>query len=37
MLEVQYPASQVLIDHAKTLKEEPPIPAGTPNPFVTKK
>jgi len=26
---VRYPVSQVLIDHAKTLKEEPPIVAGT--------
>jgi arylsulfatase len=34
---VRYPASQVLIDHAKTLKEEPPIVAGTPDPYVPKK
>jgi arylsulfatase len=34
---VRYPASQVLIDHAKSLKKEPPIPAGTPDPYVPKK
>jgi hypothetical protein len=34
---VRYPASQVLIDHAKSLKEEPPIVAGTPDPYVPKK
>jgi hypothetical protein len=30
---IRYPASQVLIDHAASLKKEPPIPAGTPDPF----
>jgi arylsulfatase len=30
---VRYPASQVLIDHAASLKKEPPIPAGTPDPY----
>ena len=34
---VRYPASQVLIDHAKSFKEEPPIPAGTPDPYMPKK
>jgi hypothetical protein len=33
---VRYPVSQVLIDHAKTLKEEPPIVA-VPDPNVPKK
>ena len=31
---VRYPASQVLIDHAKTLAAEPPIKEGTPDPYV---
>jgi arylsulfatase len=30
---VRYPASQVLIDHAVSLKKEPPIPEGTPDPY----
>ena len=30
---VRYPASQVLADHAKSLREEPPIPLGTPDPY----
>ena len=34
---VQYPARQVLIDHAKTLKEELPIKAGTPDSYVHQK
>jgi arylsulfatase len=33
---VRYPASQVLIDHAKSLAKEPPIKAGTPDPYVPK-
>ena len=33
---VRYPASQVLIDHAKSLGKEPPIKAGTPDPYVPK-
>ncbi|MBK1879151.1 arylsulfatase [Pelagicoccus mobilis] len=31
---VRYPASQVLIDHIRSLKEEPPIAEGTPDPYV---
>ena len=31
---VRYPASQVLIDHAMSLQKEPPIPEGTPDPYV---
>ena len=30
---VRYPAGQVLVDHAKSLQEEPPIPPGTPDPY----
>ena len=30
---IRYPASQVLIDHAVSLKKEPPIPEGTPDPY----
>lgn len=30
---IRYPASQVLIDHARSLQKEPPIPAGTPDPY----
>ena len=30
---VRYPASQVLIDHVKSLKKEPPIKPGTPDPY----
>jgi len=29
---VRYPAGQVLVDHAKSLQAEPPIPPGTPDP-----
>jgi arylsulfatase len=31
---VRYPAGQVLVDHAKSLREEPPIPPGTPDPYI---
>jgi len=31
---VRYPASQVLIDHAITLQQEPPIAPGTPDPYL---
>ena len=31
---IRYPASQVLIDHAASLKKEPPIPEGTPDPYL---
>ena len=31
---VRYPASQVLIDHAESLKKEPPIKEGTPDPYI---
>ena len=34
---VRYPASQVLIDHATSLKTEPPIKEGTPDPYVPQK
>lgn len=34
---VRYPASQVLIDHAESLAMEPPIKAGTPDPYVPEK
>ena len=34
---VRYPASQVLIDHAMSLGKEPPIKAGTPDPYKPKK
>jgi arylsulfatase len=30
---VRYPASQVLAEHAQSLREEPPIPTGTPDPY----
>jgi arylsulfatase len=30
---VRYPASQVLIDHMKSLAKEPPIKGGTPDPY----
>jgi len=30
---IRFPAGQVLVDHAKSLKKEPPIPPGTPDPY----
>ena len=30
---VRWPAGQVLTDHLKSLQEEPPIPAGTLDPY----
>ena len=30
---VRWPAGQVLVDHAVSLKKEPPIPPGTPDPY----
>jgi arylsulfatase len=30
---VRYPASQVLVEHARSLRAEPPIPPGTPDPY----
>jgi len=30
---VRYPAGQVLVDHAKSMQQEPPIPPGTPDPY----
>jgi len=30
---VRYPASQVLVEHAKSLRAEPPIKPGTPDPY----
>jgi len=30
---VRYPAGEVLVEHAKSLKAEPPIPPGTPDPY----
>jgi len=34
---VRYPASQVLIDHAMSLRKEPPIKEGTPDPYTPTK
>jgi hypothetical protein len=34
---VRYPASQVLADHAKSLREEPPIPTGAPDPYTPRR
>jgi arylsulfatase len=34
---VRYPASDVLLKHIASLKKEPPIRAGTPDPYVPKK
>lgn len=34
---VRYPASEVLIDHARSLAAEPPIRPGTPDPYVPAK
>jgi arylsulfatase len=31
---VRYPISKVLADHLASLKKEPPIPPGTPDPYV---
>jgi arylsulfatase len=31
---VRYPASQALLNHIATLRKEPPIPPGTPDPYV---
>jgi len=31
---VRYPAGQVLVDHEQSFKAEPPIPPGTPDPYV---
>lgn len=31
---VRYPMSQVLADHMASLRKEPPIPPGTPDPYV---
>ena len=30
---VRYPAGEVLVQHAKSLQQEPPIPPGTPDPY----
>jgi arylsulfatase len=30
---VRYPAGQVLVDHAVSFQDEPPIPPGTPDPY----
>ncbi len=30
---VRYPAREVLVEHARSLQEEPPIPPGTPDPY----
>ena len=30
---VRYPASQALVDHLTTFKEEPPVPPGAPDPY----
>ncbi len=34
---VRWPAGQVLVDHAVSLKKEPPIRAGTPDPYTPRK
>jgi arylsulfatase len=34
---VRWPAGQVLVDHQISLQEEPPIPPGTPDPYVPPK
>lgn len=34
---VRWPAGQVLVDHRASLKKEPPIPPGTPDPYVPAK
>ena len=34
---VRYPASQVLLDHMASLKKEPPIRPGTPDPYLPPK
>jgi len=31
---VRYPAGEVLVEHARSLQEEPPIAPGTPDPYV---
>ena len=31
---VRYPAGQVLVEHATSLAQEPPIPPGTPDPYL---
>jgi len=31
---IRYPAGQVLVEHAQSLQMEPPIPPGTPDPYV---
>ncbi|MGI9262129.1 MAG: arylsulfatase [Woeseiaceae bacterium] len=33
---VRYPAGEVLVDHAKSLQQEPPITPGTPDPYEPK-
>jgi len=33
---VRFPASKVLVNHAASLKKEPPIRPGTPDPYVPK-
>lgn len=33
---VRYPASKILVDHAVSLKKEPPIAPGTPDPYAPK-
>jgi arylsulfatase len=30
---VRYPAGEVLVNHAKSMQQEPPIPPGTPDPY----
>ncbi len=31
---VRYPAGDVLVEHATSLEQEPPIPPGTPDPYL---
>jgi hypothetical protein len=34
---VRWPAGKVLTDHLKSLKKNPPVPAGAPDPYQPKK
>jgi arylsulfatase len=31
---VRYPAGEVLVEHERSLQQEPPIPPGTPDPYL---
>jgi len=30
---VRYPAGDILVEHAQSLKKEPPVPPGAPDPY----